>query len=136
MEQTRKSINAWGSFSRFAVIPGEVFGCRQLRAETFRTLVVLLTYVNFKTDSARYLTCWPSIATMSKDSGVSRRAISRGLCQLRALGLVVLDEKRTKARNGQGLSSVYSFRNFMSRLKELEAMPADGGIVESTQAEV
>ena len=126
----RDTPNNWGSLGNFATVPEEAFRCRHLRAETLKVLAVLMMYVKFDVADIDYLTCWPSLREMAETSKINKRTLTRGLTRLKKLGLVVVDAE-TKSRNGNGRSSVYSFRNFMSRLKELETVAVDDVIVAS-----
>src|SRR5579862_2946722 len=57
-------------------------------------LITLADRANHKTRK-----CWPSVATMAQDSGVSEREVHRALKKFRALGLITTSGKTKYGTN-------------------------------------
>ena len=90
--------------SRFAIVPTEVLRHPALTPQDKLVLTVLSSYA----DTEGY--CWPSVATLSADSGLSERSVQYALRHLQEV-MVVEVQRYQREDGGQGSNS-YWVRGF------------------------
>ena len=82
----------------FVIIPREFFTLK-LSANEFRIYIVLLTYEDRKTH-----TCYPSLSTLSKATGVSRKTVMKCVHQLEEKRLIDIKHTKMYAKDGSVLN--------------------------------
>jgi hypothetical protein len=90
--------------SRFAIVPTEVLRHPALTPQDKLVLTVLSSYA----DTDGY--CWPSVATLSADSGLSERSVQYALRHLQEV--MVVEVKRYQREDGGQGSNSYWVRGF------------------------
>ena len=82
----------------FVIIPREFFTLK-LSANEFRIYIVLLTYEDRKTH-----TCYPSLSTLAKAAGVSRKTVMKCVHQLEEKRLIDIKHTKMYAKDGSVLN--------------------------------
>lgn len=82
----------------FVIIPREFFTLK-LSANEFRIYIVLLTYEDRKTH-----TCYPSLSTLAKAAGVSKKTAMKRVHQLEEKRLISIKHTKMYAKDGSVLN--------------------------------
>ena len=82
----------------FVIIPREFFTLK-LSANEFRIYIVLLTYEDRKTH-----TCYPSLSTLAKSAGVSRKTAMKCVHLLEEKRLITIRHMKMFAKDGSVLN--------------------------------
>ena len=82
----------------FVIIPREFFTLK-LSANEFRIYIVLLTYEDRKTH-----TCYPSLSTLAKSSGVTRKTVIKCVHLLEEKRLIDIKHTKMYAKDGSVLN--------------------------------
>ena len=82
----------------FVIIPREFFTL-ELSANEFRIYIVLLTYEDRKTH-----TCYPSLSTLAKAAGVSRKTVMKCVHLLEEKRLIDIKHTKMYAKDGAVLN--------------------------------
>ena len=82
----------------FVIIPREFFTLK-LSANEFRIYIVLLTYEDRKTH-----TCYPSLSTLAKAAGVSRKTVMKCVHLLEEKRLINIKHTKMYAKDGSVLN--------------------------------
>ena len=82
----------------FVIIPREFFTFK-LSANEFRIYIVLLTYEDRKTH-----TCYPSLSTLEKATGISRKTVMKCVHRLEEKRLINIKHTKMYAKDGSVLN--------------------------------
>ncbi len=87
-------------YRRFVQIPMQLVMCHDMHGSAMKTYGALCLFANKKN------ICWPSIHTLARITGLSKRQIARHLKALEKKELIII-KRRGKSRGKRGATSVY-----------------------------
>lgn len=96
-------------YRKFVQIPMQLVLCHDLHGSAMKTYGALCLFAN------KSNVCWPSIHTLARITGLSKRQIARHLKDLEREGLITI-KRRGKRKGKRGATSLYkltfNFRGF------------------------